>query len=65
MIKDFDAQTQEKAAGKHCVLLLDGHNSYHATLFLRYVMDHNIDVLGYPHTAPMFCKVLMSFVSHA
>lgn len=48
LIKDFDAQTKEKAGGRTRVLLLDGHSSHHSPAFLKYTKDNNIVVLGYP-----------------
>jgi hypothetical protein len=48
LIKDFDAQTKEKAGGRTRVLLLDGHSSHHSPAFLKYAKDNNIVVLGYP-----------------
>ena len=48
MVKDFDAQTKEKAGGRTRVVLMDGHESSHYTLeLLEYVRDYNIVILGY------------------
>jgi DDE superfamily endonuclease len=48
MIKDFDVQTREKAAGQTRVLLLDGHSSHYTPELLEFARDHNIMILGYP-----------------
>src|SRR4051794_9493839 len=48
MVKDFDAQTKEKAAGHTCVLLLDGHSSHYTLPLLDYAQANNIIILGYP-----------------
>jgi hypothetical protein len=48
MIRDFDAQTKEKAAGRTRVLLLDGHNSHYTLPILEYARANNIIILGYP-----------------
>jgi DDE superfamily endonuclease len=36
MMKDFDAQTKEKADGRTRVLLLDGHSSHYTLGILEY-----------------------------
>jgi hypothetical protein len=48
MVKDFDAQTKEKAAGRTRVLLLDGHSSHYTLPLLDYARANNIIILGYP-----------------
>ncbi|PCH40547.1 DDE-domain-containing protein, partial [Wolfiporia cocos MD-104 SS10] len=53
MKDDFDPQTQEKAVGNTCILshvilLLDGHSSHYTRNLLKYAMENNIIVLGYP-----------------
>src|SRR4051812_16963757 len=48
MIKDFDSQTKEKAAGRTCVLLMDGHNSHYTIPLLEFARNNNIVILGYP-----------------
>jgi hypothetical protein len=47
-IRDFDAQTKEKAEGRTCVLLLDGHSSHYTIELLEYANDNNIIILAYP-----------------
>ena len=48
MVKDFDAQTRDKAEGRTRVLLLDGHSSHYTPELLEYARDQNIMILGYP-----------------
>ena len=48
MVKDFDAQTKEKANGEYWVLLMDGHSSHYTLEILQYVNDNKIRILGYP-----------------
>ena len=48
MVKDFDRQTKEKAAGRTRVLLMDGHSSHYSLELLRFARENNIIVLGYP-----------------
>jgi hypothetical protein len=48
MVKDFDAQTKEKAAGRTHVLLLDGHCSHYTPALLEYARSNKIVILGYP-----------------
>src|ERR1700743_2740431 len=47
-LKDFEAKTRVKAAGRRRLLLLDGHASHYSTAFLLYAKAHRIEVLGYP-----------------
>jgi hypothetical protein len=47
-LKDWDAYTQAKAAGRRRLLLVDGHASHYTLAFLRYARAHNIEVVGYP-----------------
>jgi hypothetical protein len=50
-IKDFDAQTREKAAGSPRLLIVDGHNSHFSMEFLNYAQANEIIVICYPsHT---------------
>jgi hypothetical protein len=48
MIKDFDAQTKDKAGGQTRVLLMDGHSSHYTLELLEYARTHGIVILGYP-----------------
>ncbi|KIK01980.1 hypothetical protein K443DRAFT_39572, partial [Laccaria amethystina LaAM-08-1] len=48
MMKDFDPQTKEKAAGETRVLLMDGHSSHFTADLLEYCLANNIEVYGYP-----------------
>jgi len=48
MVKDFDAQTKEKANREFCVLLMDGHSSHYTLEILQYAKDNKIIILGYP-----------------
>jgi hypothetical protein len=50
-MKDFDAQTREKAAGRDRLLLVDGHNSHYTLGFLEYARENKIHVLCYPSHA--------------
>ncbi|KAJ2929523.1 hypothetical protein H1R20_g7583, partial [Candolleomyces eurysporus] len=54
-IKQFDAQTREKANGRRRLLLVDGHNSHYTLGFLQYARDNWIEVLCYPsHSTHLF-----------
>ncbi|KIY52235.1 DDE-domain-containing protein, partial [Fistulina hepatica ATCC 64428] len=44
----FDKNTREKANGRTCVLILDGHSSHYSLDFVRYARENNIIVLAYP-----------------
>lgn len=44
----FNPRTEEKAAGRTRVLILDGHSSHYSLEFLNFAIEHNIVVLGYP-----------------
>ena len=48
MVKDFNAQTKEKAGGHTRVVLMDGHSSHYTLELLEYARDNNIVILGYP-----------------
>lgn len=48
MVKDFDAQTKEKAGGRTRVLLMDGHSSHYTRELLTYAKANNIVILAYP-----------------
>ena len=48
MVKDFNAQTKDKADGRTQVLLMDGHSSHYTLELLKYAQDNNIVILGYP-----------------
>ena len=48
MKKYFDAATKEKADGRACVLLMDGHSSHYSLELLVFVQANNIIILGYP-----------------
>src|SRR3954447_26177835 len=48
IIKDFDAQTREKAKGRTRVLLMDGHSSHYTFELLQFARANNITILGYP-----------------
>ena len=48
MVKDFDAQTKEKAGECTRVVLIDGHSSHYTLELLKYARDNNIIILGYP-----------------
>jgi DDE superfamily endonuclease len=48
MVKDFNAQTREKANGDFWVLLMDGHSSHYTLEILQYTKDNKIIILGYP-----------------
>ncbi|KIL70546.1 hypothetical protein M378DRAFT_49547, partial [Amanita muscaria Koide BX008] len=47
-IKQFDAQTREKATGRRRLLLVDGHNSHFTLGFIRYSRENKIEVVCYP-----------------
>ena len=48
MKKDFEPSTREKAGSCTQVLLMDGHSSHYSPDVLKYALDHNIRILGYP-----------------
>ena len=48
MVKDFDAQTKEKAGGHTRVVLMDGHSPHYTLELLEYAQDNDIVILGYP-----------------
>ena len=48
IVEDFDQQTCDKANGKTCVLILDGHSSHHTEQLLNFALANNIIILGYP-----------------
>jgi hypothetical protein len=48
IVRDFDRQTRDKAAGETRVLLLDGHSSHHTPELLAFARENNIIILGYP-----------------
>ena len=48
LVKDFDAQTKDKAGGHTRVLLMDGHCSHYSLNLLEYAQKNNIIILGYP-----------------
>jgi hypothetical protein len=48
MVKDFDAQTKEKAGGHTRVVLMNGHSSHYTLELLEYARDNNIVILRYP-----------------
>jgi hypothetical protein len=48
MMKDFDPQTKDKAAGETRALLMDGHSSHFTADLLEYCLANNIEVYGYP-----------------
>lgn len=47
-IKIFDKKTHAKANGKYWLLVVDGHNSYYTSKFLRYAHKNQIIVICYP-----------------
>ena len=48
---DFDAQTWEKANGRHCLLIVDGHTSHFDYELLQFAKANRIVVLCLPaHT---------------
>lgn len=47
-LKDFDQRTSAKAAGRHRLLLVDGHNSHYSKAFIDYAIENRIVVLCYP-----------------
>ncbi|KIK93752.1 hypothetical protein PAXRUDRAFT_39500, partial [Paxillus rubicundulus Ve08.2h10] len=47
-LEDFDEKTRNKANGRTCLLIVDGHNSHYTKEFLDYARQHNIHVLCYP-----------------
>ncbi|CAK5278846.1 unnamed protein product [Mycena citricolor] len=47
-LRDFDDQTQEKAAGRTCLLVVDGHNSRYSLELLRLARSLRIHILCYP-----------------
>ncbi|KIJ26424.1 hypothetical protein M422DRAFT_141516, partial [Sphaerobolus stellatus SS14] len=47
-VKDFDAQTHEKAGGKPRSLFMDGHSSHYTPELLCYGLENNISILAYP-----------------
>ncbi|KIM76312.1 hypothetical protein PILCRDRAFT_77983, partial [Piloderma croceum F 1598] len=50
LVKDFDAQTKDKAGGRTHVLLMDGHCSHYSLDLLKYAQKNNIVILRYlPH----------------
>jgi hypothetical protein len=50
-MQDFDAKTQEKAAGRKRLLLVDGHSSHHTYGLLEYARREKIIVVCYPSHA--------------
>ncbi|KAF5364693.1 hypothetical protein D9758_005625 [Tetrapyrgos nigripes] len=50
-IRDFDKQTNAKAAGHARLLLVDGHSTHFTYGFLRYAREHGIHILCYPSHA--------------
>ena len=48
LVKDFNAQTKDKAEGHTHVLLMDGHCSHYSLDLLEYAQMSNIVILGYP-----------------
>ena len=48
MVKDFDRQTQEKAAGHTHALLMDGYSSHYSLKLLCFAWANNIIILSYP-----------------
>ena len=48
LVKDFDAQTKDKAGGRTRVVLMDGHSSHYSLDLLEYARKNNIVILGYP-----------------
>ncbi|KZP27731.1 hypothetical protein FIBSPDRAFT_948310 [Athelia psychrophila] len=48
IVKDFDRQTKDKAAGKTQVLLMDDHSSHYTPELLSFAKANNIIILGYP-----------------
>ena len=48
MVKDFDRQTKEKAAGRTRALLMDGHSSHYSLELIHFARANNIIILGYP-----------------
>jgi hypothetical protein len=47
-IQDFDKQTRTKAAGRQRLLLVNGQVSHYTVVFLQFVHDNGIEVIGYP-----------------
>jgi len=48
LVKIFEPQTREKAAGQKRFLLLDGHSSHLSLRLLRKAREFNIDIIVYP-----------------
>lgn len=48
IVKDFDRQTKDKAAGETQVLLMDGHSSHYIPELFSFAKANNIIILGYP-----------------
>ena len=48
MVNDFDRQTKEKAAGRTCALLMDGHSSHYSLELIHFAQANNIIIIGYP-----------------
>ena len=48
---DFDRATRDKAAGRYCLLILDGHNSHCTFAFCKYAAEQKIIMICLPsHT---------------
>ena len=48
LLRDFDVQTVEKAAGQTHALFMDGHSSHFTPELLHYTLDNSIEILAYP-----------------
>ena len=47
-LQDWDKLTKQKANGRHCLLIVDGHSSHYTLAFLDYARKNTIIVLCYP-----------------
>jgi len=48
LVKNFDPVTREKAAGRTCVVFLDGHSSHFSLELLRKARELDIKLIAYP-----------------
>ena len=47
-LQDWDKLTASKAAGQHCLLIVNGHSSHYTMSLLDYAHNNSIVILCYP-----------------
>lgn len=57
-IKHFDKHTASRTKGTHRLLILDGHESHHSTIFELYCKEHNIVTLCMPSHSSHYLQPL-------